>query len=357
MRRALAAVAAVILFGGCSMIPRWVPFIGAKGEPKDDSLHTAAPPVKRDAETRSAPRAAGADEAIVDRVIAVVNNDAITLGELQETIVAYRQESREAMNVSDDELLKQFLPRLIDVRLQLQEADREKITVEDIEVEEELTERIKKYNAPNREAFEAAVKAQGLTMEAVRKRLREAVRVNKVIRRKVALRVSVTDGEIETYFLRNREKLETGLGYHARHILLVPEAGDTDASWEATRIKAEMLRTQILEGADFADLARQHSRDATAADGGDLGTLKRGELAEDIENQILALKQGEVSKPYRSPLGYHLFRLESKEALDDAGMNRVKQQIREILFREKYDARFDAWLKEIKERAIIEVRI
>jgi peptidyl-prolyl cis-trans isomerase SurA len=338
------------------MIPKWVPFIGAKAA-KDESLHTAAPPAKRDADTRSSARAAGSDDAVVDRVIAIVNNDAITLGELQETIVAYRQESREAMNTSDEELLKRFLPRLIDVRLQLQEADREKIVVEDAEVEEELTDRIKKFNAPNREAFEAAVKAQGLTMDAVRKRLREAVRVNKVIRRKVALRVSVTDGEIETYFVRNREKLETGLGYHARHILLVPERDDSDAAWETTRIKAEMLRNQILEGADFAELARQHSRDATAADGGDLGTLKRGELAEDIETQILALKPGEISQPYRSPLGYHLFRLESQETLDDAGMTRVKQQIREILFREKYEARFDAWLKEIKERAIIEVRI
>jgi len=337
------------------MIPRWVPFIGAKAA-KDDTLHTAVPP-KRDGEAPSSARATGADDNVVERVVAVVNNDAITLGELQETIIAYRQESREAMNTSDDELLKRFLPRLIEVRLQLQEADREKIVVEDAEVEEELTDRMKKFNAPSKEAFEAAVKAQGMTMDAVRKRLREAVRVNKVVRRKVALRVSVTDGEIDTYFLRNREKLETGLGYHARHILLVPESGDNDAAWEGTRIKTEMLRTQILEGADFAELARQHSRDATAADGGDLGTLKRGELAEDIEAQILGLQPGEVSKPYRSALGYHLFRLESKETLDDAGMTRVKQQIREILFREKYEARFDAWLKEIKQRAIIEVRI
>jgi parvulin-like peptidyl-prolyl isomerase len=64
-----------------------------------------------------------------------------------------------------------------------------------------------------------------------------------------------------------------------------------------------------------------------------------------------------VSAPYRSPLGYHLFRLESKDSLEGEGLVRVKQQIREILFREKYEARLDAWLKEIKQRAIIEVRM
>jgi parvulin-like peptidyl-prolyl isomerase len=182
--------------------------------------------------------------------------------------------------------------------------------------------------------------------------------VQKVIRRKVALRVSVTDDEISRYLAENRARLETGLSYHARHILIVPEEGSaSDAAWEQARIKAELLRTQVTEGADFATLARQHSKDATARDGGDLGTLKRGELSQEIEAQILALAPGAVSAPYRSPLGYHLFKLESKDALDGEGLVRARQQIREILFREKYETRLEAWLKEIKQRAIIEVRM
>ena len=91
--------------------------------------------------------------------------------------------------------------------------------------------------------------------------------------------------------------------------------------------------------------------------GGDLGTLKRGELAQDVETQILALQPGEISKPYRSQLGYHVFRLESKEGLEGEALVRAQAQIREILFREKYEARLDAWLKELKQRAIIEVRL
>jgi peptidyl-prolyl cis-trans isomerase SurA len=103
-------------------------------------------------------------------------------------------------------------------------------------------------------------------------------------------------------------------------------------------------------------MARLHSRDASAKDGGDLGTLKRGELAQDVEAQILGLAPGEVSKPYRSSLGYHLFRLEAKEVLEGEGLQRVRQQVREILYRQKYEARLEAWLKDIKQRAIIEVR-
>jgi len=88
-----------------------------------------------------------------------------------------------------------------------------------------------------------------------------------------------------------------------------------------------------------------------------LMVVKRGELAQEIEAQILALEPGEVSKPYRSALGWHIFRLESKDSLEGAGLDRAKAQIRDILLREKYEARLEAWLREIKGRAVIEVRL
>jgi peptidyl-prolyl cis-trans isomerase SurA len=208
----------------------------------------------------------------------------------------------------------------------------------------------------NEEEFEKLVRAQGVTLDSIKKRLRDGLKVSKLIRRKVTGRISVTEDEISQYLEDNRGKLETGLSYHARHILIPPE-GDADTAWEAARIKADMLRAQLLDGADFVELAKQHSRDATAKDGGDLGTLKRGELSQEVEGAILALKVGELSRPFRSPLGYHVFRLESKEGLDGEGLVRIRAQIRDILFRQKYDTRQEAWLKEIKQRAIIEVRM
>ncbi len=357
MRRTpLRVVGLALILGGCAF-PSWVPMIGKPTGPPPAAPVAAKPsspdmPMPGDVRVRTLEH----DEAVADRVVAVVNNDAITLSELQETIVAFRAEKGRGSTSSDDELAKQFLPKLIDSRLQLQEAEREKITVEDQEVNDEISERIKAYNSKTVEEFEKLLKEQGITMEAVRKRVREALRVQKVVRRKVALRVSVTDTEIVQYVEENRQKLETGLSYHARHILVVPEGSD-DAAWEGARIRADILRTQVLEGGDFATVARAHSQDASAKDGGDLGTLTRGELAQDIEVEILKLAPGQMSKPYRSSLGYHVFRLESKDSLEGDGLIRVKQQIREILFRQKYEARLEAWLKEIKQRAIIEVRM
>jgi peptidyl-prolyl cis-trans isomerase SurA len=357
VRRPLAVAALVALvLGGCS-IPRWVPLIGEKPPSPEPAKPPAASPAPLRLTAGDRP-AAPPDESVTDRVLAVVNNDAITLSELQEAIAVYRYENRErGGGDTSDELVQQFLTRMIDNRLQIQEAEREKIVIDDAEVDEELTERIKKMNIKGRTEFETLVKNQGLSMDAVKKRVRDDLRRNRIVGRKVRLRVSVTEAEVTQYLEANRAKLETGLSYHARHILVVPEGGAGDAAWENARIRAELLRTQLLEGADFTELARQHSRDASARDGGDLGTLKRGELAQDIESQILALKPGEVSRPFRSVLGYHVFRLETKEMLEGEGLDRVKGQIRDILFREKFETRLDTWLKEIKQRAIIDVRL
>jgi peptidyl-prolyl cis-trans isomerase SurA len=336
--RALVGLGLLVVLGGCA----------SSSDP--GTVRTPA------AENKVEPARAPLSDDVSDRIVAVVNNDAITLVEVQEAVAAYRQESRGRAGDTDEELGRQFLNRLIESRLQLQEADRDRVVVEDTEVEEELAERMKRFGAKNKGEVEAMIKSQGLSVDSVKKRVRDAVRIGKVIRRKVTLRISVTEDEINQYLAQNRDKLETGLTYHARHILVIPDSG-SDGGWEAARIRAELIRALLADGADFGDLARKHSRDASAKDGGDLGTLKRGELAPEIESQILALNAGEISRPHRSQLGYHLFRLEEKEMLEGGALQRARQQVKDILFRQKYEARLEAWLKEIKQRAIIEVRL
>ncbi len=359
MRRAgLAPVLLAFLLGGCTIpqwnpawVPAWVPLLG--------SDRGAAPPPRPAATPRviDRPPTRVDEDEFMERVVAVVNNDAITLGELEEAMAATRGDARQRPPGNDEQVRREFLNRFIETRLQLQEADREKVLVEETEIDEELLDRIKKTNLKDIEEFKAALKTQGISYESIRKRLRENIKLSKVVRRKVTVRISVTEPEIDRYLEENREKLETGLSYHARHILIVPEGGTHDAAWEAARIRTEVVRSQLKEGADFVELARKFSADATAKDGGDLGALKRGELSPEIENRILALAPGQVSEPYRSELGYHIFRLESKDGLVGEGLTRARQQIREILFRQKYEARLEAWLREIRERAVIEVRM
>ena len=353
-----------LLAGGCGWFSR------SKPAPAGPTLSTSEP--AREAELRrrptpTPPQPVAAPPAplprrdapeVLDRVIAVVNNDVITLSELQDTLAFYLSETREAVKPGEEEALKQrLLNRMIENRLQLQEAGREQLAVEDSEVNEQLAEVMKRVNAKTQEEFEQVVKAQGLTLEGVKKRAKDQVLVQKVIRRKVQLRISVTEQEIEQYLVENREKLETGLSYHARHILFVPAPPESEAAWDAARGRAEEVWARVRAGEDFVELAKRHSEDSTAKDGGDLGVLKQGELAPEVERQILRLRPGEASAPFRSRLGLHIFKLEWKEGLAGETLAQAKQQIRDILIRQKYATRLEAWIAEIRKRAIIEIRL
>jgi len=357
--RRAATVALLLLplvVSGCS-IPSWVPLVGKSKTAAPAEAPTAQPHA-------SAPILTSRDQLhdsddVVDRVICVVNNDAITQYELDEAELYYLAETRE--RPSDGEARKalrgRLLQNLIENRIQLQQAEREKVVVEDAELAESLGDIMKKLKAKDDTEFEAMIKTQGLTLEGVKKRLREQLMVQRVVRRKVALRISVTEQEIDKYLVENREKLETGLTFGARHILVQPDPAKGEEGWTAARLRADEIYGHLLEGQDFIELAKKHSDDPSGKDGGSLGSLKRGELAQDIEDAILRLSPGEASTPFRSPIGYHLFRLDSRDALTGDSLVQVRGQIREILYRQKYDTRLKDWLVEIKQRAIIDIRM
>ena len=113
----------------------------------------------------------------------------------------------------------------------------------------------------------------------------------------------------------------------------------------------------VQSGQDFATLAKEYSQDPSGKDGGSLGTLKRGELTPEIERAILKLEPGQTSGPVKSEVGYHLFRLDKKESLSGDAQAQARSQVRDILYREKYDARLKEWLTEIRQRALIDIRL
>ena len=296
----------------------------------------------------------------MDRVICVVNSDAITLYELEEGEAYAVYETKQAPSTDEERatLREKTLASIIEKRLQLQQAEREKIVVDDAEMKEQLDEIQKRLGAKNEVEFEQMVKAQGLTLDGVKKRLREQLLVERIKRRKVNLRISVTEEDIDQYLNANREKLETGLSFEARHILFVPTAGAGEDGWQTSRRRAEDVYTRVMGGEEFGELAREFSDDtATAKNGGRLGVLKRGELSPDIEKAILRLSPGEHSPPFRSEVGYHLFELESKETLAGEQLAQARNQIRDILHKQKYEVRLNEWLVEIRGKAIIEMRL
>jgi peptidyl-prolyl cis-trans isomerase SurA len=299
------------------------------------------------------------DQPIVDRVVALVNEDVVMLSELQEAIVLYLRESKEVPpppGPERDQLAQKVLTRMINHRLQVQEARKEKIDVTDDEIQTVMDDFVKR-NGGDREKISAQLKAQGMNWEQVRREMRESLLAQKIRGRRIGRRATVTDAEVEAYVTENRPKLERDLKYHPRHIAVLAQPSDSPAGWDRAQAVVQTIQARLQNGSDFAELAREFSSDGTAASGGDLGWLHRGELAAGFEEPILRLAKGAVTEPIKSDLGYHLFRLDDREELTPEMVNQLRQQARDILVQKKMQDRFDEWLQGLRQRALIAERL
>jgi peptidyl-prolyl cis-trans isomerase SurA len=290
-------------------------------------------------------------QVVIDRVVAVVNGDVIMMSELQESIVLYRREAQ--AGPQDAELERLVLNRLVDHRLQVQEARREKIEVTEEDLRQVLDDFIKR-NGGDREKIEAQLRQQGVTWEALRREMRDQLLAQRVRSRRVVRRAAVTESEVDRYLAENRDKFEAGLRYHARHIAVTADPPDSPAAWERAKAEIDAIGAALAGGADFADLARTRAKDPSA---GDLGWLSRGELDAAFERPLLRLAKGGVTAPIRSPAGYHLFKLEDREEMTPERLAEARQQVRDLLAQKKAQERMDEWLEGLRRRALIAIRL
>jgi peptidyl-prolyl cis-trans isomerase SurA len=290
-------------------------------------------------------------QTVIDRVVAVVNNDVVMMSDLQEAIVLSRRDTRPPSE--GPELERTMLNQLVNHRLQVQEARREKIEVSEDELRGVLEDFVKR-NGGVREDIETKLQGQGVTWEALRREMREQLMAQKVRSRRVVRRATITEPEVDRYLAENRDRFDAGLKYRAGHIAVPAEPTSSSAAWERAKAEVESIAAALAGGADFAELARTRGKDPA---GGDLGWLNRGELDPSFERPLLALQKGQVTEPIRSPAGYHLLKLVEREELTAERLAEARQQARDLLLQKKAQERFDEWLETLRRRALIAIRL
>ena len=139
---------------------------------------------------------------------------------------------------------------------------------------------------------------------------------------------------------------------HARHILI--KTSELVSESEAKR-RLVGLKERIKHGAEFAELARLHSNDLSAAKGGDLGWLSPGDTVPEFERAMNSLKPGEVGEPVKSPFGWHLIQVIERRM--DTSKERVRQSARMALRERKADEAYQDWLRQMRDRAYVEYRL
>lgn len=140
---------------------------------------------------------------------------------------------------------------------------------------------------------------------------------------------------------------------HARHILI--KTSEVVSESDARRRLAD-LRERIVNGADFAELARLHSEDGSASRGGDLDWVYPGDTVPEFERAMDELKPGEVSQPVKSPFGYHLIQVQERRVAD-ASDDRKRMQARVALRDRRADEAYQDWLRQLRDRTYVEIRL
>jgi foldase protein PrsA len=270
------------------------------------------------------------------------NQTDVSTGNVGEEAVATVDEDKISANDVYQLMLKQVGPQAVDQliveRLIDKEAAKQNVSITDADYDAEIA-KIKEQNAWDDATFTTQLESAGFTLDE----LKEQMKPQLILTKLVEPQIQVTDEEIKTYYDENKTQYETPEQVKASHILV------------ETKEEAADLLAQIKGGADFAELAKAHSKDpGSAVQGGDLGFFGKGQMVAPFEEAAAALEIGEVSGIVESEFGFHIIKLTDKKAAATATFEEKKEEIRETVFQQKLGERTTTYVEELRSAAKIE---
>ena len=299
------------------------------------------------------PAASGAE--IVDRIIAVVNDDIILLSDLNAQVekvtpnIGNLDYPLEKQRTILYQLREKTLQELIDKKLAEQEIKRLEMRVSEGDIDEALA-RFKANNRLSDEQFLQVIEQQNMTLEAYREELREQLLRNRLMSSEVRSKIVITPAEIEAYYKANRADYAAEVSYRLKNILSPISVSETEA-----RQRMEAVRERIEAGMDFEAAARQFSQAPNAERGGELGKFTAGSLSAPIAAAITSLEAGELSPIVATDQGLQLFLLEEIDRREATPLEEVTPQIEETLYNQVIDEKFQKWITSLRENAFIKI--
>ncbi len=303
---------------------------------------------------------ASAATEVLDRIVAVVNEEIILLSELNERMEPYVQRIHQQDFSLEQErqmiykVREEILNRLIDEKLTDQEIKRNDIQVDSAEIDNTI-ERIKAANSFTDEDLRSYLEQEQMTMGEYRDKIKEQVLRTRLVNYEVKSKIVVTEEDIRSYYDAHPEIYGGKIRYHLRNILMQVPAYSTDAEKSEIRRQMEDLRAQVLSGSDFAALARAHSQGPTASDGGDIGMIDKKTLSPQIQAALDGLSQGHPTEVLDTDQGYQLFFLEAIDRTQGIPLEKARDEIHQKLFTEVVDKKFLSWLEDLRSQSHIKI--
>jgi peptidyl-prolyl cis-trans isomerase SurA len=299
--------------------------------------------------------------AVVDRIVAVVNQEIITFSEIEKWSRPFQKEiqaeDRLERRERIQEVFRKVLDRIIEEKLIEQEAKKSgiKVTSKEIDV---AVEEVKQQNKINQEELEKALATEGLTLEAFKKDLEKRILRTKFVHSAVKVEQRAGEKELIEFFQKNVNQYWVNESYRPAHILFLIQQEATPEQIRGIRKKSQKVLEKIREGADFAKMAIEYSEDTSSRkEGGDLGYFKKGELLPTLEREAMKLQVGEVSDLIRTEVGFHILKLLDRKGGEPPPFEEIKEKVQADYYEKELEKAYQQFLSKLKEKSVIEIKL
>jgi peptidyl-prolyl cis-trans isomerase SurA len=295
-------------------------------------------------------------------IVARVNNDVITLVAYQKAEQQLRDEVAhdcadcppEKVETQFKEQQRDLLRGMIDQSLMVQRAKDMGVNVES-----DLTKRLDEVRQQNGlatlEDLQKGVEASGLAWEDYKTTIRNGLLQKEVVRREVGSHVDISTDEVKQYYEAHPQEFTLSERVVLSEISLNTEGKSPEES-AAVRSKAEGLRTSVLNGDNFNQVASLYSQGSTAKDGGGLGTFKKGELAPQLDAIVFQMSKGQISDVIQTRTGFEILKVDDHLLAGLQPLEKVEPDIRNTLHAQKMQPRMRDYLAELREQSYIIVK-
>ena len=297
---------------------------------------------------------------VVDRIVAVVNNDIITLYDLNRAFAPYVKNIKALQYPPDRErqtlfkVRQDILNQLIDSMLADQQIKRVRITVSEKEINSAI-ERFKESRQLTDEQLRLGLESQGMSMEDYRKEIEDQILRAKLVNREVKAKIVITKDDIKKYYEDHPEKYTGEKKYYLWNLYTKVPSGSGDLEWNNARNQMENMLTRLKQGQSFISLVEESKRSQSIVQGMDLGLYSPADLAEQLRQVVEKMSPGDYSAVLETNFGYQIVYVQKIEASKAKTLEAVQEEIEQILFKETVDNKYQEWLEQLRAKSHIRI--
>ena len=295
---------------------------------------------------------------VFNRVVAIVNDDVITLYELNQRIRLMTGTTAEKLREKDEERYlearRKILQFMIDEKCAEEKIQEMGISIPPEQIDARI-EMVKKRNRWTHEDLLATLKSEGMTIEEFREKIKTDLERVELINYQVKSKIVITEEQITRYYEENKKEFSSEEIVHLAGIFLIQRNPRDEEESLRLKAKGEEILARLKSGEDFAALCKAFSQGPGADEGGDLGTFKADQLEPELKKAVASIEEGGFTDLIIKPNGIQILKLIKRQGAEARPFEEVRESIFATLYQQEVNRRYEVWIKELRKETYTKI--